>query len=78
MTTNDDGGVNLSLALFVLSVVVTVLVLLLDWYLYTHGHDTVSDLVWRYPWLGVPLLAWQGVGMLALGWHFWGCCGARG
>lgn len=62
---------NVSLAAFVLVVVVNALVLLLDWRLYASGHDTVSEWVWRMPWAGAPLLAWQALGFWALLLHFY-------
>jgi len=44
---------------------------LLDGYLSLRRLPTVSQWVWRYPWLGVPIVAWTAIGPVYLAGHFW-------
>ncbi len=60
-----------ALALFIVVVVVDVAALLADKGLDTEGLTTITQYVARYPWLGVPLVAWQFVGAAGLAAHFW-------
>lgn len=60
------------LAVFWVAVGVDVLALLLDATLSMGGGETISGHVWACPWLGAPIVAWQGVGVGGLLAHFYG------
>jgi hypothetical protein len=63
-----NGG----LALFVLVQALNVAGLLLDLWLLSQGIQTVTQHVWRWPLLGLPLVAIQGLACGGLVVHFYG------
>lgn len=62
---------NASLGIFVVVVGINVLGLVLDLVLYNTGELTITERVWKAPALGVPVLLWQVLGLLALAAHFY-------
>lgn len=60
-----------TLAVFALVVLLDALGLALDAWLSLSGRPTISDEVWRAPVLGVPILALQVAGTVALAGHFY-------
>ncbi len=62
---------NQGFCLFITVLVLNVLGLLLDWYLYSHGHATITQHVWKHPWLGAPIVGLQLAGLFGLVLHFY-------
>lgn len=60
------------LVVFRAVVVANVLGLAFDGLLLLIGWRTYSEWVWRWPWLGLPVVLLQFVGAAGLSWHFWG------
>lgn len=43
---------------------------IVDLWLDATGRETISEQVWRRPWLGVAIVAWLAAGVVGLAGHF--------
>lgn len=62
---------DVSLAVFVVAMVVNILGLLVDYALERYWYMTVTNLVDVYPLVGVPIVLFQFALPMSLGIHFW-------